>query len=188
MTLRDLLIQRSARLQEYPAFTAPPWGELRYPQFRNRVEGVALGLVISGRSSFHSATGTPWDWACEVACACCGYRWEPGEAGPEPGILGGEGFNHEAGRQVYHDRDHDVLETTPFTSGLDQGELLLRLRRLNNKLGWDHATTITLPLGHLGTPAVRAALWSALYGGSHAILTASAPRTWDPAAFASFWD
>ena len=186
MTLRQLLIQRSARLQEYPAFSAPPWGALLYPAFRNRVEGVALGLMVSGRTGFHSRTGGPWDWACEVACACCGFRWEPGQPGPDPETFGGSLFNLEAGRQLYHDRDHEVLETTPFTADLDQGELLRRLRRLNGKLGWDHATTVQLPLGALGTPEVRAALWSALYGGSHAILAAPT-LAWDPEPFKGFW-
>jgi hypothetical protein len=186
VTLRELLIQRAARLQDYPALTAAPWGELRYPAFRNRVEGVALGLVMTGRSAFHCATGSPWDWAAEVACACCGYQWQAGEPGPDPAILGGTSFNHDHGRQVYHDRDHDVTEATPFTHGLTHGELLTRLRRLNGKLGWDHATAIKLPLGALGTPEVRAALWSALYGGSHALLVPGAP-TWDPEPFRTFW-
>ena len=185
MTLRELLIQRSARLQEYPAFTAPPWGELRYPSFRNRVEGVALGLMVSGRQAFHGATGGPWDWACEVACACCGFQWTPGEAGPDPAVLGGSLFNPEAGRQLYHDRE--VLETTPFTAGLDQGEVIRRLRRLNGTLGWDHGTAVPLPLQALGTPEGRAALWSALYGGSHAHLVSTARADWDPAPFRGFW-
>ena len=62
MTLRALLIQRAARLQERPAFTAPGWGTLPYPAFRNRVEGVALGIMAGeppmGTRIF-SATGGP---------------------------------------------------------------------------------------------------------------------------------
>ena len=46
-TLRDLLIQRAARLQGRPALTAPEWGTLTYAQLRNRAEGVALGLLAS---------------------------------------------------------------------------------------------------------------------------------------------
>jgi hypothetical protein len=185
MTLRNLLIQRSARLQEYPALTAPPWGELRYPAFRNRVEGVALGLVTLGLDRCHCATGLPWDWVCEMACASCGLLWDPAGPAVGPEVLGGVRFNLDEGRQAYHDRDHDVLETTPFTAGLTHGELLARLRRLNGRLGWDHATTVPLPLEGLGSPEVRAALWSALYGGSHAILAPGI--AWDPTPFKAFW-
>ena len=78
------MIQRAARLQEWPALTAPDWGPLRYPAFRNRVEGVALGLMAGAPAvgtPLFSATGGPWDWACEVACACCGLVWHPDGAG-----------------------------------------------------------------------------------------------------------
>ena len=196
MTLRDLLIQRSARLQDYPAFTAPPWGELRYPAFRNRVEGIGLGLFGLGLDSLdslhslhslHSASGSPWDWACEVACACCGLVWDPAGPPADPQLLGGDRFNLEEGRQAYHDRDHDLAESTLFTPGLTHGEVTTRLRRLNGKLGWDHTTAVELPLAGLGEPAVRAALWSALYGGSHAILVPGQVRGWDPAPFSTFW-
>ena len=65
---------------------------------------------------------------------------------------------------------------------MDGMELLRRLRRLNGRLGWDHETRITLPLDQLADPAVRGALWSALYAGSGAVLAAKAPG-WDPAPF-----
>ena len=67
-TLRDLLIQRAARLQGRPALTAPDWGTLSYAQLRNRVEGVALGILsVEPPLVVFSATGTAWDWAAEVA-------------------------------------------------------------------------------------------------------------------------
>lgn len=184
MTLRALLIQRAARLQEWHALTAPGW-DLRYPAFRNRVEGVALGLMADGPavgSLVFSATGGPWDWACEVAGACCGLVWSPAGAPVPAAILGGPGFNLEAGRQAYHDRDHQVLDSTPVTGALDHGALLDRLRRLNGRLGWDHDTTVTLPMDQLATPELRGALWSALFAGSHAVLAAQA-RDWDPEPF-----
>ena len=143
--------------------------------------------MLSQGEAFHAATGSPWDWACEVACACCGYQWAVGAPHPDPELLGGPRFNHEHGRQLYHDREQVVLESTPFSAGLDQGEVLRRLRRLNGKLGWDHTSTVTLPLTALGTPEGRAALWSALYGGSHAILSGSTPPSWDAAPFHHFW-
>jgi hypothetical protein len=187
MTLRALLIQRAARLQEWPALTAPGWGTLPWPAFRNRAEGVALGLMAAGPpvgTRIFSATGGPWDWAGEVACACCGLVWAA-DGTPVPGdLFGGSRFNADAGRQPYHDRDHQVLDRTPFTGTLDHGELLARLARLNRRLGWDHATTVTLPLAQLGTLELRGALWSALYAGSHAILQQAAGLGWEPEAFA----
>jgi len=186
MTLRELLIQRAARLQEWPALTAPGWGVLRYPAFRNRVEGVALGLMAGQPevgAQVHSAAGGPWDWACEVAAACCGLVWAPGAAPVDPAVLGGAAFNHEGGRQPYHDRDREVLDGTLVAEGLEHGELLRRLRRLNGRLGWDHGTTVTLPLDQLAEPELRGALWSALYAGSHAVLAAGQVVGWDPAAF-----
>lgn len=186
MSLRALLIQRAARLQEWPAFTAPGWDSLRYPALRNRVEGVALGLMADqpalGTGIF-SATAGPWDWACEVACACCGLVWSPGGAPVPEAVLGGPRFNDEAGRQAYHDRDHQLSETTPLAGGLDHGELLRRLRRLNGRLGWDHATTVTLPMDQLATTELRGALWSALYAGSHAILAQGIVKGWEPDVF-----
>jgi hypothetical protein len=190
VTLRALLIQRAARLQERPALTAPGW-QLGYPALRNRVEGVALGLMAAAPplgATFFSRTGTPWDWACEVACACCGLVWSPGGAPIPAAVLGGAGFNDEAGRQAYHDRDHDLDDATLLSGALDHGELMLRLRRLNGRLGWDHGTEVRLPVAELATAELRAALWSALYGGSHAILVAGTVEEWDPAAFAGLLD
>ena len=97
-TLRDLLIQRAARLQERSALTAPGWGTLSYAQLRNRAEGVALGLLAHGHSPSCSAprerpgTGPP-----RVAVAASGLVWDP--SGPEvpPEVLGGPRFNDEAG-------------------------------------------------------------------------------------------
>jgi len=185
-SLRALLIQRAARLQEWPALTVPGWGTLRYPAFRNRVEGVALGLMAGHPSvgtPCHSHTGGPWDWVCEVACACCGLRWDPAGALVEPALLGGARFNDEDGRQPYHDRDHDLAGDLPFLGTLDQAEILRRLRRLNGSLGWDHTTTLTLPMAALASQDLRGALWSALYAGSHAILAPGPVQAWDPAPF-----
>ena len=186
MTLRELLIQRAARLQEWPALTAPGWQSLSYPAFRNRVEGVALGLMATeppvGARLF-SATGGPWDWACEVACACCGLVWAADGAPVDPAVLGGARFNQEEGRQAYHDREHGVTEATLLHGTLDHGELARRLRRLNGALGWDHETRVTLPMDQLATPELRGALWSALYAGSHAVLVAGPAAGWHPATF-----
>jgi hypothetical protein len=187
VTLRALLIQRAARLQEWPAVTAPGWESLRYPAFRNRVEGVALGLMAGDPavgSPVFSATGGPWDWACEVACACCGLVWSAAGAPVPAAVLGGPGFNQEAGRQPYHDREHQMLESTLVTGALEHGQLLDRLRRHNVRLGWDHTSTVTLPMDQLATPELRGALWSALYAGSHAVLAAHPVPDWDPGAFA----
>ena len=186
MTLRELLIQRAARLQEWPALTAPGWQSMNYPAFRNRVEGVALGLMALDPpvgARLFSATGGPWDWACEVACACCGLVWAGDGTPVDAAVLGGARFNLEEGRQTYHDREHGVLETTPLAGSLDHGELLRRLRRLNGRLGWDHETRVTLPLAQLATPELRGALWCALYGGSHAVLAAGTVKDWDPEPF-----
>jgi hypothetical protein len=200
-TLRDLLIQRAARLQERPALTAPGWGTLSYAQLRNRVEGLALGLLAleSGPAVF-SATGTAWDWAAEVAAAASGLAWDPAGQAVPPEVLGGSHFNDEGGRGPYHLREQVVQASTPFTSGLDHGEIMARLRRLNVALGWDHATQVGLPLARLGEAPVRAALWSALYAGAHAALESSssgplvaftrsrkAALSWDPGPFLGFW-
>lgn len=205
-TLRDLLIQRAARLQDQPALTAPDWGTLSYAQLRNRAEGVALGLLAGPlppsvfSASVFCATGTPWDWAAELAAAASGLAWDPAGAAVAPAVLGGSGFNAEAGRGPYHDREHVVVATTPFTAGLTQGEVMARLRRLNGRLGWDHATRVDLPLARLGAPPLRAALWSALYAGAHAVLAPeprpatgflarfqAAPPAWDDRPFQDFW-
>ena len=184
-TVRDLLIQRAARLQEWPALTAPGWGTLRYPAFRNRVDAVALGLMAAGApvgAPRWCALGAPWDWIAEVACASCGLRWSPAGAAVPPEILGGPAFNAEAGRQPYHDRERQVLADTPFSGALTHGELLARLARANRRLGWDHTTEVRLPLRDLATPEVRAALWSALFAGAHAVLD-TAPADWRSEAF-----
>jgi hypothetical protein len=200
-TLRDLLIQRAARLQERPALTAPDWGTLSYSQLRHRAEGVALGLLaLDPSSAVFSATGTIWDWAAELAAAASGLTWDPaGQAVPSE-VLGGPRFNDEGGRGPYHAREQVVRASTPFTTGLDQGEWMARLRRLNVQLGWDHTTQIELPLARLGDAPVRAALWSALYAGAHAVLeTGSAPPSgllarfrksppaWDEEPFLDLW-
>lgn len=201
-TLRDLLIQRAARLQDRPALTAPDWGTLSYAQLRNRAEGVALGLLAGPPlPSVFSATGTPWDWAAELAAAASGLVWNPAGATVAPAVLGGAEFNAEAGRGPYHDREHVVGAITPFTAGLTQGEVMARLRRLNVRLGWDHATRVALPLARLGEPPLRAALWSALYAGAHAVLAPeprppagflarfqSAPAGWEDQPFLAFWE
>ena len=205
-TLRDLLIQRAARLQERPALTTPDWGTLTYAQLRNRVEGVALGLLAEDGPPpvLYSATGTPWDWIAELAAAASGLAWEATGTPVPPAVLGGILFNAEAGRGPYHGREQVVREATPFHAGLDQGEILLRLARLNRPLGWDHETTLRLPLDRLAEAEVRAALWSALFGGSHALLgpeeptrrtgwrrlvgrQEATPPPWDPAPFRGFW-
>lgn len=186
-TLRDLLIQRAARLQGRPALTAPGWGTLSYAQLRNRAEGVALGLLAAPPPpAIFSGTGTPWDWAAELAAAASGLGWEPGGTPVAAGILGGPAFNAEAGRGPYHAREQVVTEATPFAAGLAQGDLMTRLRRLNVALGWDHDTRVELPPARLGDPALRAALWSALYAGGHAVLDPGL-RTWDPGPFSGFW-
>lgn len=206
-TLRDLLIQRAARLQERPALTAPGWGTLSYAQLRNRVEGVAFGLLGDGDppSVQFSNTGTPWDWIAELAAAASGLAWEATGRPVPPAVLGGPLFNAEAGRGSYHGRERVVEATTPFHAGLTQGEVMARLARFNHRLGWDHETTIHLPPDRLGEAEVRAALWSALFGGSHAVLGPAGPSRragwrrllgapealppeWDPAPFRSFWD
>jgi len=205
-TLRDLLIQRAARLQDRPALTAPGWGTLSYAQLRNRAEGVALGLLAGPppsvfRAPVFSATGTPWDWAAELAAAASGLAWDPAGTAVAPALLGGPEFNAEAGRGPYHTREQVVDAATPFTAGLDQGEIMTRLRRLNGRLGWDHATQVALPLSRLGDPPLRAALWSALYAGAHAVLAPeapppagflarlrAAPPTWEDAPFLAFWE
>lgn len=204
-TLRDLLIQRAARLQDRPALTTLDWGTLSYTQLRNRVEGVALGLLSLDHSSLDppalfSATGSPWDWAAELAAAASGLGWDPAGQAVPVDVFGGPRFNHEGGRGVYHDREQLVHASTPFTPNLDHGELMARLRRLNVQLGWDHTTRIELPFAELGSAPVRAALWSALYAGAHAVLAldAAAPgallgpfrrdsAAWDPMPFQNLW-
>jgi hypothetical protein len=185
-TLRELLIQRAARLQGRPALTAPEWGTLTYAQLRNRAEGVALGLLAEAAPEpVFSATGTPWDWAAELAAAAAGLTWDTAGGAVSPEVLGGGRFNAEAGRGPFHAREQVVVAATPFTAGLNQGDLMGRLRRLNVQLGWDHDTIVDLPLTHLGSAPVRAALWSALYAGAHATLRAL--PAWDPQPFRTLW-
>lgn len=199
-TLRDLLIQRAARLQDRPALTAPDWGTLSYAQLRNRAEGVALGLLAQEPSTpMHSATGTPWDWAAELAVAASGLVWDPNGQAIPPDVLGGQRFNDDGGRGPYHAREQTVQAASPFSGGLAQGEWMVRLRRLNVQLGWDHTTRVELPLTRLGEAPLRTALWSALYAGAHAVLEVpvrpsgvfsrfhKTPPAWDPAVFLGFW-
>ncbi len=186
-TLRDLLIQRAARLQERPALTAPGWGTLAWGAWRSRVEGVALGLLAEETPdrAVHCATGSAWDWAAEVAAACCGLRWDPAGGCIDAALLGGARFNADAGRAPYHRREQAITAATPFLPGLDHGELLLRLRRLNGRLGWDHHTELCIPVTAL--PFARAALWSLLYAGGHAVLTKAGPGGFDPEPYQSLF-
>jgi hypothetical protein len=201
-TLRDLLIQRAARLQDRPALTTPDWGTLSYTQLRNRVEGIALGLLAGEPPlAVFSATGTACDWAVELAAAAAGLVWDPtGQLVPTE-VLGGSRFNDEGGRGPYHALEQVVQPSTPFVAGLNHGDMLARLRRLNVQLGWDHTTRVEVPLVQLGEAPVRATLWSALYAGGHSVVgaqpavlkspargrTASQPA-WNPAPFSAFWD
>ncbi|NTW86847.1 MAG: long-chain fatty acid--CoA ligase [Holophagaceae bacterium] len=188
--LRELLIQRAARLQERPALSAPGWNSLSYAQFRNRVEGVALGLLAQAPppEALCCATGSPWDWVAEVAAAVSGLSWDPAGAALPPEVLGGPLFNADAGRGPYHERGHHLGEGTPFQGNLTQAELLGQLKALNRRLEWDHETRIILPLAHLGHPLVRAALWSALFAGAHAVLEPPpAASSWDDTPFLGFW-
>lgn len=200
-TLRDLLIQRAARLQGRPALTAPDWGTLSYGQLRNRAEGVALGLLAAPSPPVvYSGTGTAWDWAAELAAAASGLAWGPEGLAVPPEVLGGPRFNEEAGRDPYHAREQTVLDSTPFCAGLSHGDLMARLGRLNRALVWDHDTRVELPLARLGEAPVRAALWSALFAGGHAVLREADPEStgfmarfrhpkpgWDPTPFTDFW-
>lgn len=200
-TLRDLLIQRAARLQERPALTTPHWGTLSYTQLRNRAEGVALGLLAGECSaSVFSATGSAWDWVAELAAAASGLGWGPSGQTVPTEVLGGAAFNAEGGRGPYHNREQVVQPTTTFAENLDHGQMMARLRRLNLQLGWDHTSAVDLPLARLGEAPLRAALWCALYAGAHALLMdpaktptsllrrfRSAPPAWDPRPFKDFW-
>ena len=185
-TLRDLLIQRAARLQDRPALTTPEWGTLSYSQYRNRIEGVALGLLgAEPPGRVFSATGTAWDWAAELAAAASGLTWDAAGSPVASAVLGGPRFNDEAGRGPYHAREQTVQAETPFCPGLSHGDLLIRLRLLNVELGWDHDSRVELPWAQVGNPDVRAALWSALYAGAHGVLGAS--PAWDERPFHYFW-
>ena len=206
-TLRDLLIQRAARLQERPALSAPGWGTLSYAQLRNRAEGVALGLLAAPGttpSACFAATGTPWDWMAELGAAAAGLIWAPEGTLIPLEVLGGPAFNAEAGRGPYHQREQTVTDSTLFHGGLTQGDLMHRLARLNQRLGWDHETTHTLAAEQVGTPTSRAILWSALYAGAHltlgtappqpsargirALFGSAPPPALDEGFFEGFWD
>ena len=201
--LRQLLIQRAARLQERPALSAPGWGTLSSGAWRNRVEGVALGLMAEDPPprAVTSRTGTAWDWALEVAAACAGIPRDADAPEVDVAILGGPRFNDDEGRRAYHDREASLAAETPFDATRTHGDMMLALQRWNRRLGWDHDTVLRLPLAELGTEAARAALWNALYAGAHAVLLEEAPppkglarlfrspeTPWDPTAFESFWD
>lgn len=190
-TLRDLLIQRAARLQEHPALVAPGWGPLSYFQLRNRVEGLAFGLLAREENGpFLSQSGTAWDWIAELAVAASGLTWEDSGQLLPLELYGGAGFHDEAGRGLYHAQEKEVGEDTPFRGELTHGLLMGRLRRLNVHLGWDHETLLRLPLTGLGEPEVRAALWSLLYAGGQAVFQEGPPfgrQAWDPGPFRDFW-
>jgi hypothetical protein len=201
-TLRDLLIQRAARLQDRAALTSPDWGRLDFIQLRNRAEGIAFGLLaeMGLPDSVFAATGSTWDWAAELAAAASGLAWDPAGWPIPSDILGGSRYHSDAGRGRYHGREGAVSEETLFHRGLVQGEVLHRLAHLNDRLGWDHETEVHLPFDRFGEPAFRATLWSALYGGSHAMIIfperpgflarqKRAPEhEWDPSLFSGFWD
>lgn len=201
-TLRELLIQRAARLQDRPALTTPEWGTLSYAQLRNRAEGIALGLLAEPPpAAVFSATGTAWDWAAELAAAAAGLAWDRDGQPVPTEVLGGPRFNAEGGRGPYHDRERVVVASTPFAAGLNHGEVMTRLRRLNVQLGWDHTTRVDLPLAQLTDDALRAALWSILYAGGHATIGIDTPApigilarvrhtpppAWNPGIFGGFW-
>lgn len=181
-TLRDLLVQRAARLQERPAIRAPEWGTLSWSAWRARVEGIGFALLAEPLvDPVFARSGGAWDWAAEVAAACCGLRWEPGAAPIDPTALGGARFGLDAGRGPYHERERTLRADTPFLPGLTHGELLARLQRLNRELGWDHDTVLAIPLAALAEPAVRGALWSLLFAGGQARLEPAA--AYDPEPF-----
>lgn len=184
-TLRHLLQQRAARLQERPALVTAAWGSLDYFQLRNRVEGVALGIMAqpSPPTRLFARSGTPWDWISELATACCGLQWAAAGTTVDEAVLGGARFNDEGGRLAYHDQEHTLDSTSAFLPGLTHGELLVALRRLNGCLGWDHETRFALPLSQLPTPEGRTALWSALFAGARLELVELHTANWDPAPF-----
>lgn len=206
--LRQLLLQRSARLQGRPAITAPEWGTLSWSAWRNRVDGVALGLMVSEPPSLAPQGSSPWAWAAEVAAACAGIPLDPAGLPPDPDLFGGSRFNTQEGRQPYHDREDALSAATPFDARLTQGDLMLKLQRWNRKLGWDHDTVIPILLADLASgptrEGARATLWNLLYAGGHAVLLeaqptaprglanlftrASASRNSTLADFTTFWE
>lgn len=190
-TLRQLLIQRAARLQERPALSCRAWGTLNYSQYRNRIEGVALGLMADkpavGELVFMDqkdlgwfnayeqleqflAIQEPWSWICEVAAATCGLVWNLEGYRINPSIAGGALFNNELGRGEFHNRDQEINKATLLTLTHSHAQMLSKMQRTNSILGWDHKSEIHLPIEHLTTPVGRAMLWNGIYGGSHIIL------------------
>ena len=204
--LRQLLIQRAARLQARPALSAPGWGTLSHGAWRNRVEGLALGLMAEDPppGSVFSRTGTPWDWALEMAAACAGLAWDPSAPQADPALFGGARFNDENGRRAYHDREENLGADTPFGTRHTHGGMMLALQRWNRHLGWDHDTVLRLPLTALPTEAGRAALWNLQYAGGHAVLVEEPPPAsrglgrlfkptldtpeWNPSLLDGFWE
>lgn len=197
-TLRQLLIQRAARLQEAPALATEAWGLLSYTQLRNRVEGVALGLMaldLPIGTTVRPGGLVPWDWVVELAATCCGLRWDPSGQPVPVALLGGSAFNDEGGRQPYHDREDGVEPETPCFPGWTHGTWLAQLQRLNRILGWDHRTAVCVPPAALGTAEGRVAAWSALFAGAQLRLEEPSPQRrwwgrprpadppWDPAPF-----
>ena len=203
--LRQLLIQRAARLQARPALTAPDWGTLSHGAWRNRVEGIALGLMaeVPPPTAIFSETGTAWDWAMEVAAACAGIPWVAAAPRADPTLFGGSRFNDENGRRAYHDREENLNADAPFDTRRTHGDMLLSLQRWNRRLGWDHDTVLNLPLSATATEPGRAALWNLLYAGGHARLLEDSPPAsrgliprfkrepntpgWNPQLFEGFW-
>lgn len=204
--LRQLLIQRAARLQARPALTAPDWGTLSHGAWRNRVEGIALGLMaeVPQPIAVSSGTATAWDWAMEVAAACAGIPWEATAPRADPTLFGGTRFNDENGRRAYHDREETLGPETPFDGTRTHGDMMLSLQRWNRRLGWDHDTVLSLPLSEIATEPGRAALWNLQYAGGHAMLLEDplpASRSlirrfkrvpnaseWNPHLFDGFWN
>ena len=204
--LRQLLIQRSARLQGRPALTTPGWGTLSHGAWRNRVEGLALGVMAEDPppEALYSHTLSAWDWALEVAAACAGIRWDPSTAQADAALFGGARFNDEQGRRAYHDREESLGADTPFDARHTHRDMMRTLQRWNARLGWDHDTVLRLPLSVLAMETGRAALWNLQYAGGHAVLMEDAPpishglgrlfkrteeRTeWNPDLFDGFWD
>ncbi|MFN8011016.1 MAG: hypothetical protein U0P81_06390 [Holophagaceae bacterium] len=195
-TLRQLLVQRAARLQGRPALTCAEWGTLSHARLRNRVEGVALGLMARplppGTAVRWPGSG-PWAWVAEVAAACCGLAWEASGLVLDAEAAGAD-FNSEGGRGPYHERGEELSGESLFHRGLTQEAVIGRLARLNARLGWDHETAVAVPGAAASTPEGRAALWSALYAGAHAILAEPVPARgggvdpFDPSAFRGFWE
>ncbi len=203
--LRQLLIQRSARLQGRPALTTPDWGTLSHGAWRNRVEGLALGVMAEDPppEALFSHTLRAWDWALEVAAACAGIPWDPSALQPDEALFGGARFNDEQGRRAYHDREESLGADTPFDARHTHGDMMRTLQRWNARLGWDHDTVLHVPLSALPTETGRAALWNLQYAGGHAVLLEDLPTAarglsrffkrgprvpdWDPASFEGFW-